>query len=204
MSAFTMELLRYLRILKRQWLAILAAVVVGAGVGIALSAQPPKYETGATIYITPPSGVAQATNNPTLLASLARLSTGLPMLEKAIVDQHLLHQAGLSHVIAYGAIEPGTSLLAIEVVSPSPRLSAALANGLATEFVNVTNLGPHTGPGSLPKVNATLADPATIPGAPLPSGRLRRVVLLSVLGLVVGAGLVLLAAYLEQMATGTG
>ena len=193
-----MELLRYLRILSRQWLALLAGLVVGAGLGLVLSSQPARYEAGATVYITLPSGAAQAANNPTLLGSLARLAVGQPMLQKAAEDSGISHMSGLSGVIAYGAIEPGTSLLAIEVVSTNPRLSEKLANSLAENFVAITTAGPHSGPGSLPKVESTLAEPASLPAQPLPSGRARRVVLLGALGLVLAAGLVLLAAYLDQ------
>ena len=94
--------------------------------------------------------------------------------------------------------EPVTQLLYIDVTDPDPAVAQALANGLADAFVEaVQEFEPGGSEGAVPRLPAYVFERAQLPDEPVPTQQVQSVVLATLFGLLVGAGLAFLLDYLD-------
>ncbi|MCB9129171.1 MAG: polysaccharide biosynthesis tyrosine autokinase [Ardenticatenales bacterium] len=138
-----MELYEYLRIIRRRWWLILLVVAIGAGTAFYfLSQQPPRYESRATLLLSP-----SLTREALLGEANARIGTAVlaqtyaRYLETRAFAEMVVEAEGLpvSANEFSGAVEAnlvqGTLFFEISAVSENPELAQQLASAASNYFV---------------------------------------------------------------------
>jgi len=206
-----MEILTYLRVLRRRWLLVMTTVVLALGLAYVSAPRTRVYQASSTIVVGP----RQLSTDPKrtdfsgdLANGLANLtSTYAVLIDSEVIASEAVRRTGVRRspggVVAAttATAVPGTQVLRVSVVDPEPAVAQALATGMATAFVDrVTAFAPDTPPaiGSPPAVPVYLYQPAGLPVAPLPLGNRTRIATAGIFGLLAAVGVVLLVEYLDQ------
>lgn len=205
-----MEILTYLRVLRRRWPLILVTVAVALGLAYASAPRTRLYRATSTIVVGP----RQLSTDPKrtdfsgdLANGLANLtSTYAVLIDSEVVAAEAVRRTGVPRapgaVVGATSAEavPATQVLRVSVVDPVPAVAQALATGMATAFVDrVTSFTPDTPPsvGSPPAVPVYLYQPASFPFAPLPLGVKTRLATAGIFGLLAAVAAVLLLEHLD-------
>ncbi len=196
-----MDLRDYLRIVRRNWILIVAAALAGLLIGgIASVLTRPTYTSETQLFVSiQGSGSIQELQQGNSF-SQARVQSYVKTVDSPVVLQPAIDVLGLSysadelaHKVSASS-DTNTVLINISVSDDSPAQAAAIAQAVSNSLIQaIDNLErPKTG-GSSP-VSLSIIKPAKAPSAP--SGPNVRLNLL--LGLVVGFGLGLAAAVLRS------
>ncbi len=179
--------------LKKMWLVIGLATVLGAGIafGISLSTTP-TYLSRATLYFSIGhgnsgsdlnQGTTYAQNQMLSFAQLATSSRVLdPVIQKMGLDTTTTALARDIDIVTPN----DTLILEIRATAASPDKAAALANAVAASLSTVVNdLSPSTSAGS-PSISASLVDKAVPPEFQTTPNKPRDTILGALVGAVVG------------------
>jgi receptor protein-tyrosine kinase len=206
-----MEILTYLRVLRRRWLLVAATVAVALGLAYASAPRTKVYAATSTIVVGP----RQLSTDPNRTDFSGDLANGLAnltatyavLLDSDVIAQEAIRRTGAprSSGGVVGATTatavPATQVLRVTVVDPVPAVAQALATGMATAFVDrVTSLAPDAPPavGTPPAVPVYLYQPAGLPVLPQPLGTRSRLATAGIFGLHAAIGAVLAVEYLDQ------
>ena len=196
-----MELRNYLRILKRNWLIIVGAMVAGLLVaGVASLLTKPVYTANTELFVAvqDAGSVSELQQGNTFMQD--RVHTYTQMVDSPRVLQPVIDELGLDPVTAatlsanvWAASTPNTVLVELGVSNESPQLATAIANSLAANLITViddletTNVAT-TSPVQL-SVLTEAAEP-TVPSSPNVGMNL-------LVGLLIGLGVGLVVALLR-------
>ena len=204
-----MEILTYLRVLRRRWPLVVLTVAVALGLAYAAAPRTKVYAATSTVVVGP----RQLSTDPNRTDFSGDLTNGLVnltatyavLLDSEVVAQDAIRRAGVRRAPAAvvdattATAVPATQVLQVRVVDPVPALAQALATEMAAAFVErVTSLTPNSpAVGSPPAVPVYLYQPAGLPVAPQPLGTRSRLATAGVFGLLAAVGAVLLLEHLD-------
>ncbi|MEV5071126.1 polysaccharide biosynthesis tyrosine autokinase [Microbacterium sp. LMI12-1-1.1] len=199
-----MELTDYIRILRKNWVIIVVATLVGIGIAAAWSlTRTPQYEAQSTVFVSTQSGstiqdLQQGSN-----FTQSRVQTYTNLVTTPIVMNPVIAELGLgttandlgARVEASAALN--TTLITITVTDADPVRAAETANALAMSLTAVveqleTPNGTDTSPVSLERVKDAL--PPLTPSSPNVPLNLA---LGALVGLALGIGVAVLRAVLD-------
>ncbi|MFH5878523.1 polysaccharide biosynthesis tyrosine autokinase [Arthrobacter sp. NA-172] len=204
-----MDLRDYLRILRRNWILIASATLLGLLAGSAASIiTKPTYTSETQLFVaTQGSGSInelQAGNS----FGQARVQSYVKTVTTPTVLQPVIDSLGLSETAAElgrkvkATTDLNTVLITVSVVDESPVRSAAIAQGVASSLVKAVEVleKPTTG-GSSP-IRISIVTPATAPSAPSAPNVQLYLILGMGCGLVLGAVGALLKSTLDNRVRG--
>ncbi|MDR7184919.1 capsular exopolysaccharide synthesis family protein [Microbacterium trichothecenolyticum] len=199
-----MELTDYIRILRKNWVIIVVATLVGIGVAAAWSlTRTPQYEAQSTVFVSTQSGstiqdLQQGSN-----FTQSRVQTYTNLVTTPIVMNPVIAELGLgmtaselsAEVEASAALN--TTLITITVTGADPVQAADVANALGASLKSVverleTPNGTDTSPVRVERVKDALPplSPSS-PNVPL------NLALGALVGLAIGIGVAVLRAVLD-------
>ncbi|PYQ63613.1 MAG: hypothetical protein DMF54_16290, partial [Acidobacteria bacterium] len=137
-----MELIRYVRVVRRRLLLIvICPLVAGALAGVISYVLPPTYEAQVVLVVRPAQPLpstdptAAALTSDQILRTYASLMIQRPLLQSVIADLGLsLTPADLKKKITVTP-EPNTNLLDVSVQDTNPSQARDLANRLVADFI---------------------------------------------------------------------
>lgn len=202
-----MELRRYLTILRRRWLLILASVACGIAAAYLTLPSGSVYAAETTIYV----GNRQFDERGSLSADQSRgvervALTFAVMIASDPIALDAVQRTGIeaspSQVAnrTVAAVIPGTSLIRIRYSDADPARARALANAISDALVEkVQTYEPGTvgGEGEVPILPAYVFARADLPVVPEGKGAVGRLATGAVFGLVLAAGVAFLLDYLD-------
>jgi capsular exopolysaccharide synthesis family protein len=199
-----MELRDYIRILRKNWLVMVALIVVSLGVSAVYTfTRTPVYESASTIFVSTQAGNTAAELQQGSTFTQARINTyvglvGTPIVLTPVIDRLGLDESPSSlarNVRASAALS--STLITITVSDFDRDGAAAIANAIATSLsLVVPQLEPEANDGSSPVRLTRVSDaqPASAPSSPNIGLNLMLGV---VVGLVLGLGLTVLRTALD-------
>ncbi|PRY64665.1 capsular exopolysaccharide synthesis family protein [Glaciihabitans tibetensis] len=198
-----MELRDYVRILRKRWLAIVAAVLLGVAVAAAATlVSTPRYEANTLVYVQVQSSgsigdLAQGSSFvQSQVASFAEVVSTPRVLDAAIKTLNLSESADAlaADVIASAPLE--TVNIRITVTRDSPGEAAQIANAVTASFRQVVGeITESSGANPTSQVSVSVLRDASEPTAPIsPDTRLNLI-----LGMLVGLALGLTFAILREV-----
>ena len=141
-----MELRDYIRLLRKNWAIIVAALLLGViGGGVAAATTTPRYTASTRLFVSVTTGEGAASvdlNQGTTFARQA-VTTYADVVVSAIVLEPVIEKLGLTKTVSelagqVSASSPaGTVLLDIAATDPSPAQAAKLANAIGASFAEV-------------------------------------------------------------------
>ncbi|WP_396668815.1 polysaccharide biosynthesis tyrosine autokinase [Microbacterium sp. R86528] len=199
-----MELSDYLRILRKSWLLIVVATLVGVGAAAAYSlTRTPLYEAQSTVFVSSQGGVTISELQQGSSFTESRVTTYTNLVTTPIVMNPVIAELGLDVTAAQlsgqvSASTPlNTSLITITVTDADPIQAADIANALGASLTSAvesieTPAGSDTSPVSLTRVEDAIPplSPSS-PNVPL------NLALGFLVGLAVGVGIAVLRAVLD-------
>lgn len=203
--AQTWTLTRITGALKRLWVLIVGAALIGAGGAYALSTSTtPTYESTSTLAFSLSQGTTAAdlANGSTYaqnqMLTFAQLATSSAVLQPVIDDLGLdLTVQSLKRSIVV-TIPQNTLILKIRVSALSGEEAAELANAIADSLTTVVHsVSPKPTTGESPNIDASLVDTAVVPRYQASPNKTREAILGGVAGLIVGMLIALVMALLD-------
>lgn len=165
-----MSFVEFLQSLRRRWLYVVVAVVLGGAIGVAaILTATPQYKASATVYFSVPvatsaNDLAQGGNYAQQqLMSYAELATK-PIVIDPVIDQLDLNETAQELAGSVSAVASNdTVLITISASDPSARTAAAIANAVADQLgTTVTKLSPKSADNT-PTVDYAIAGRAVPP-----------------------------------------
>ncbi|WP_082775257.1 polysaccharide biosynthesis tyrosine autokinase [Pseudoclavibacter helvolus] len=201
-----MELRDYLRILHKNWIIIVVCLLAGiaAGAGSTLLATP-KYQATAELYVSVKSSDSAVAGELGQGVTFARqaVQSYATVVNKEIVTTRVIEELGLDVTPAQlstqiTATNPlNTVVLEVAVVDEDPAMAAALANSVASNFIDVIVNELEKPEGASPSlVKIEPVQSAQIPSTPISP----RVPLNIAIGALVGLALGIAVAVIRQVA----
>ena len=201
-----MELQDYLRIWRRNWVAIVVVTLLATGAAAVWSmTRPPVYQAKTQLYVSVRVGEAS-------LGELQQGASFAKQLVKSYVDivNTAIVTDGVSEALGgdptpaqlaekLTATNPSdTVLIEIAATDSDPELAAEIANVTASLFSDVvTDRLEAPAEGSPTRVQIDVVEPATVPSAPISPNVSRNVTLGFLLGLMLGLGLAVLRSVMD-------
>ncbi|PPG35696.1 chromosome partitioning protein [Pseudoclavibacter sp. RFBG4] len=208
-----MELRDYLRILHKNWIAMLictlAGVAAGAGVSLVMT---PTYSATAELYVSVRSSdgtEAQALNQGTTFARQA-VQSYTTVVNKEIVTSRVVEELGLdltpaqlaSKITASNALN--TVVIEISVEDEDPQLAATLANAVSANFIEVVVDELEKPEGAAPSlVKIQPVQSAQVPHAPVSPRVPLNIVIGAVIGIALGVGVAALRQLIDTKVRST-
>jgi len=199
-----MELTDYIRILRKNWMIIVIATLVGVGVAAAWSlTRTPQYEAQSTVFVSTQAGSTIGELQQGSNFTQARVQTYTNLVRTPIVVNPVIAELGLGKtanelaatVEASAALN--TTLITITVTSPDPVEAADVANALGASLKSVverleTPNGTDVSPVRIERVKDALPplSPSS-PNVPL------NLALGALVGLALGIGVAVLRSVLD-------
>ncbi len=205
-----MEILTYLRVLRRRWPLVVVTVATALGLAYATAPRTKVYAASSTIVVGP----RQLSTDPNRTDFSGDLANGLAnltatyavLLDSEVIAQEAVRRTGVPRApggvvgATTASAVAATQVLRVTVVDPVPAVAQALATAMATAFVDrVTSFTPDAPPsvGSPPAVPVYLYQPAGLPVAPQPLSTRTRIATAGIFGLLAAVAAVLLLEYLD-------
>ena len=201
-----MELREYIRIFHKSWILIVAATLLGLGLGaVASLAATPQYEARTQLYVSVQSDVGstgdlvQGTNYARQIVGsyVDVVRTGIVL--DPVAEQLQLDITGAELASYVTASSPtNTVLINITASSPDPEQAALIANAVGESFKDVVrnDLEPERASGQSP-VSLTTTQVALTPTAAVSPNTPVNLALGLLLGLAVGVGVAVLRSTLD-------
>jgi capsular exopolysaccharide synthesis family protein len=199
-----MELTDYIRILRKNWIIIVLATLLGVGVAAGYSlTRTPLYEAQSTVFVSTQAGGTVAEMQQGQSFTQSRVTTYSNLVTTPIVMNPVIAKLdlGLSANALAGAVTASspvnTTLITVSVENPDPLLAADIANALAASLTSAveaieTPNGSDDSPVRLTRVKDAI--PALAPSSPNVTLNL---VLGGLIGLALGVGIAVLRAVLD-------
>lgn len=199
-----MELRDYIRILRKSWLLIVVATLLGVGAAAAYSlTRTPQYEASSTVAVSTQGGGSVAELQQGSNFTQTRINTYVGLVKTPIVLNPVIAQmdldttaTGLSaQVTASAALN--TTLITVSVEDPDPVQAAELANAIAASLSSVVpELEPTVAEGASP-VRLTRVSDALPPLSPSSPNVPLNLALGLLVGLAIGIGVAVLRSVLD-------
>jgi capsular polysaccharide biosynthesis protein len=199
-----MELRRYYLLIRQRLLLVVVAVIVGAGIGYAITSRVPFYTATAEIYVGStnlgPSNqlLYQEADLNEIVATYSIMIPQPVIAQKAINQTHANRFAGEVSANTSTQVLTGTQLIDVSVTDRVPATAVSLANGVTQAFVSQIKSYTNnpTGNGAVPSLPAHVFQPAIV-GVASSSGLTKRMLLGGIFGLVISIFMILLLDYLD-------
>jgi capsular exopolysaccharide synthesis family protein len=204
-----MDLRDYLRTLRRGWALILGFIVLGVAAGTALTVTTSKvYQATVQVFVATAGladsqALAQGNNFIQDRVQSYVYIAASPQVTGAVISElHLkLTQQQLANKITAKA-PVDRVVVNLSVTDHNPQLATNIANVLARKFDDVVAKTEQTNSNGDPVVKLSVIRPATVPGSPIKPDAVLDVGLGLLLGLVVGAGFVIVRNNLDNTVKG--
>lgn len=199
----TMELSDYIRVLRKNWLIIVVATLVGLGAAAGYSlTRTPLYESQASVVVSTQSSgsvqeISQGSNfTQQRVATYVNVATKQLVLDPVIRDLGLDMSAGtLAKSVSVSSVL-NTTFITIAVTDADPVQAADIANAVAAQLpLAVQEIEPSTG-GESP-VRLTTASTAVPTNVPVSPNVPLNLALGALIGLAVGIGIAVLRTVLD-------
>ncbi len=207
LSSTSVDIRRYLRILRRSlWILILCPLVAAAVAGGVSTRLSPVYEAHVALLVRPTqvlpvdAGVAAVTSDQ-ISRTYAQLMTERPLLDKVVRDlnvdttpERLAKQVKVTP-------QPNTTILDVSASSTNPQLARDIANTLVNDFIaQIKDIQSQeqTAQNSRSQDNLVVVSPAVTPDKPVSPNIPLNTLLAAAAGLLVAGGIIVLREYLDQ------
>jgi len=199
-----MELSDYIRILRKNWLIIIVATLVGLGLAAAFSlTRTPVFQSSATIAVSTQGSGSVAELQQGSNFAQARMNTYVGLIATPLVLQPVIDEldlletsAELSELVSASAALNST-LLTITVLDADPERAAAIANATATSLAEaVPQIEPSIADGGS-ALRLTTVTPAVASDTPASPNVPLNLALGALLGLALGVGIAVLRSVLD-------
>ena len=190
-----MEILHYLRVLRRRWMIVAASVLFALTSAALVTARTtPQYAASITLIVSAPEGSGNVNAAyQALLLSQQRVKSYAALIRSQSVTTGVanrLHDGvtaeELQMRITAQAV-PDTVLLRATVTDPSAAHAAQVADTLGAEFSHYVDGLERPGSPAHPGVKITVADGAVLPTVPVSPRPVRNLGVGLVIGLIIGA-----------------
>jgi succinoglycan biosynthesis transport protein ExoP len=137
----------FARAIRASWVAVIAILLLGAGVGAGLAAlQTPKYQSSAAVVIAAqaPADISEANQGGTytqqVVKSYAYIASTEIVLDRVVDRLGLKESAGSLASQVSATVPLDTQVVSITASDPSPTQAARIANAVATALSDSTDL----------------------------------------------------------------
>ncbi|HZJ04115.1 MAG TPA: polysaccharide biosynthesis tyrosine autokinase [Nocardioidaceae bacterium] len=204
-----MELKDYIRVIRKRWRIIVAAMlVVLAGAAAATALSPKVYEAQTQLFVSTSGGsdsgalLQGSSFTQQRVKSYADVITTPSVLDPVIETLKLDTTAAKLGTQITATVPLDTVLIEVAVTNTDPRVAAQVADALGKQFtITVADLESVSGTTSSP-VKVTVVSAPTVPTVPISPKPTRNLALGVVLGLLLGLGLALLRDLLDTTIKG--
>jgi len=194
----------YLAVLRKYWISIVALTLLGGVAAVAyISLAPPVYTAQSTVSVSVNSGSSAAEIAAATSAAVAQARFVAPLVTTNAVLDQVITNLGLNTSAASlagrvsASVPTNTALITVAARDSNAARSAKIADGVAASLVDtITASSPKGGDGN-PVIQATIASPATVPGARTSPRGTQSLALGIIAGLVVGLGFAILRKVLD-------
>ncbi|MFD1536115.1 polysaccharide biosynthesis tyrosine autokinase [Nonomuraea guangzhouensis] len=166
-----MDLLYYLRLLRRNWLLLLLSLGIGVGAAVVVTANtPPQYVATISMLVSGHDREGSlSTAYQAGMLSAQRVQSYATLLSSRRVVSQITAPEDIRRLQANIAAEvvPGTVLLRATVTDNDPARAARLANTLGLRFTQLIDQIERPTPGSRPTIKITVVDQAETPQLPV-------------------------------------
>ncbi|WP_432561946.1 tyrosine-protein kinase domain-containing protein [Kineococcus sp. SYSU DK003] len=199
-----MDLVDYLRALRKHWILVVLSVLLGVGGGVgAYAVTPPVYRADSLLFVSMyDTGNATALMQGSMFTQQRVQSyTGVltsPKVLDPVIDELGLNttaRALAGHVNSSAPV--GTVLIEVTVDESSPQLAADVANAIAKHFGRAVSELEQATPDTLSPVRISVLRPAVVRSEPIAPDLLRMLALGVLGGAVLGTGLAVLREVLD-------
>jgi len=204
-----LDLREYLRILRRNWILIVAATLAGLLIGGIFSILvKPMYKADTQLFVaTQSSGSVQELQQGNTFSQARVLSyvktVGSPMVLQPVIDSLGLRTtpAQLSNVVTASS-DLNTVLINITVEDGSPVQAAATAEAVANSLIRAVDSLEKPKTGGTSPVSLSIIKPAVAPSAPSSPNTRFNLLLGLVVGIAFGIGLAALRTIMDTRIRG--
>jgi polysaccharide biosynthesis transport protein len=137
----------FARALRASWVAVVAIVLLGAGVGAGIAAlQTPKYQSTAAVVVAAqaPADISEANQGGTytqeVVKSYAYIASTEVVLDRVVERLGLRESADALASQVSASVPLGTQVVSITASDPSPTQAARIANAVAAALADSTDL----------------------------------------------------------------
>ncbi|BDZ62032.1 hypothetical protein Lsed01_02009 [Demequina sediminis] len=199
-----MELQDYLRILRKNWIALVVLTALGAGAGLAFSVvSTPSYTASAKVFVSTAnsSDVADLATGNTFTQQ--RVKTYSDLVKTSAVLQPVIDDLGLGRAVSevrgqVSASTPlNTTVIDVTVTDADAVFAASLATATANQLIATVEDIETTDAAAGSPVRLSVVQQAEVPGAPTSPNRNLNVALGLLLGLALGVGFAIVRATLD-------
>ncbi|MBB2901365.1 non-specific protein-tyrosine kinase [Kineococcus radiotolerans] len=199
-----MDLVDYLRALRKHWILVVLSVLLGGGAGAgAYSASAPVYRADSLLFVS-----MYDTGNAALLMQGSMFAqqrvqsyTGVltsPKVLQPVIDELDLDTTPRALSDHVGSSAPlGTVLIEVTVDESSPQRAADIANSVSKHFGRAVSELEQATPASASPVRINVLRPAVVREDPIAPNLLRTLALGLLAGVVLGTGLAVLREVLD-------
>jgi len=203
------ELKDYIRVIRKRWRIIMAAMlVVLAGAALATTLSPKVYEAQTQLFVSTSGGndsgaLLQGSNfTQQRVKSYADIMTSPKVLDPVIEKLGLDTTAAKLAAQITATVPLDTVLIQVTVTDGSPRRAAEVADALGKEFTTAVAELEAVSKTTPSPVKVSIVSTPTVPTAPISPKPTRNLALGVVLGLLLGLGLALLRDLLDTTIKG--
>ncbi|MHB1472926.1 MAG: tyrosine-protein kinase domain-containing protein [Dermatophilaceae bacterium] len=204
-----MELKDYIRIIRKRWRIIVAAMlVVLAGAALATALSPKVYQAQTRLFVSTSGGndsgalLQGSSFTQQRVKSYADVITTPKVLDPVIQTLRLDTTAAKLGSQITATVPLDTVLIEVAVTNTDPRVAAEVADAVGKQFTNTVADLESVGNGKSSPVKVTVVSAPTVPTTPISPKPTRNLALGVVLGLLLGLGLALLRDLLDTTIKG--
>ncbi len=199
-----MEIQDYLRIFRKNWIAILLLAVLGAGLGFTYAlVATPTYTASARVFVSTSGATTAADLQQGNTFTQQRVKTYAELVTTAAVLQPTIDSLNLSTSVAklrgqVSASAPlNTTVINVTVNSTDPVFAATLATETANQLIEVVQQIETTDALQGSPVRLTVVQEAEVPLTPTSPKKALNIAMGLLLGLALGVAIALLRAALD-------
>jgi capsular exopolysaccharide synthesis family protein len=200
-----MELSDYIRILRKNWLVIVVATLLGVAIAAGYSlTRTPQFESTSAVFVSTQSGETTAELQQGGVFTQSRITTYVGLVDQPFVLNPVINELelntnadGLAPRVSASA-DLNTTIIYVTATSDDPREAASIANATGASLAAAvetleTRAGQETSPLKLTRVrDATAASSPVSPNVAL------NLALGGLIGLALGLGFAVLRAVLDN------
>ncbi|MEV6152784.1 polysaccharide biosynthesis tyrosine autokinase [Nonomuraea sp. NPDC052129] len=187
-----MDLLYYMRLLRRNWLLLLISLGIGISTAVVVTANtPPQYVATISMLVSGQDREGSlSTAYQAGMLSAQRVQSYATLLSSRRVVSQITTPEDIRRMQANISAEvvPGTVLLRATVTDTDPARAAQLANTLGTRFTQLIEQLERVNSATRPTVKVTVVDQAEIPQTPVSPRPVVNLVVAVLIALVIAIG----------------
>lgn len=199
-----MELSDYIRVLRKNWLIIVVATLVGLGAAAAFSlSRTPLYQSESAVFVsTQTSGAVQELQQGSAFAQ-QRVTTYVSLVNRPIVLEPVIAELGLDMTAAQlsgtvsASAQLNTTVVQIAVENAEPQLAADISNALAASLGSAIEELETPNAADVSPVKVTIVQQALPTNVPVSPNVPLNLALGALIGLAIGIGIAVLRTVLD-------